>query len=245
MILEPTGEGGGAHGQGAGPGALAGDRPASAPAALQARSRRTVEKLFNAAERVFVRDGFAAASVSEIAREAGVSVGAFYGRFADKAAFLEAFFDRSFERGRAAIDAGALLAASDGTAAGRLRAYVTQRVGHYRMRRPILLAVQAWLAQGGGGSGYGRRRGELADHAVETMLTLLGDDLAAAGAGPDEARRRVAFAVWLVAVGANDAALRGDARNGSLRFAEKPLIDSLTAAALGVLGLPQGGEARP
>ena len=196
-----------------------------------------MEKLFTAAERVFVRDGFAAASVAEIAREAGVSVGAFYGRFADKHAFLEAFFDRSFERSRAEIDAGALTAATDGTAAGRVRAYVAQRVGHYRDRRPVLLAVQAWLASGGGGGAYARRRGELADHAVETVLTLVGEDLAMAGADPAEARRRAAFAVWLVAVGAHDAAMRGDARNGSLRFAERPLVDSLTAGALGVLGL--------
>ncbi len=209
--------------------------PALAP--MQVRSRRTMEKLFTAAERVFVRDGFAAASVAGIAREAGVSVGAFYGRFADKHAFLQAFFDRSFERSRAAIDADVLAAASDGTAAGRVRAYVAQRVGHYRDRRPVLLAVQAWLATGVGGGAYARRRGELADHAVETVLALVGDDLAAAGADLAEARRRAAFAVWLVAVGANDAAMRGDARNGSLRFAERPLIDSLTAGALGVLGL--------
>jgi AcrR family transcriptional regulator len=205
---------------------------------MQVRSRRTMERLFTAAERVFVRDGFAAASVAEIAREAGVSVGAFYGRFADKHAFLEAFFDRSFERSRAEIDAEALTAtAVDGTAAGRVRAYVAQRVGHYRDRRPVLLAVQAWLASGGGGGAYARRRGELADHAVETVLALVGEDLAAAGADLAEARRRAAFAVWLVAVGAHDAAMRGDARNGSLRFAERPLIDSLTAGALGVLGL--------
>ena len=205
---------------------------------MQVRSRRTTEKLFTAAERVFLRDGFAAASVAEIAREAGVSVGAFYGRFADKHAFLEAFFDRSFERSRAEIDAEALTAAAvDRTAAGRVRAYVAQRVGHYRDRRPVLLAVQAWLASGGGGGAYARRRGELADHAVETVLALVGDDLAAAGADLAEARRRAAFAVWLVAVGAHDAALRGDTRNGSLRFAERPLIDSLTAGALGVLGL--------
>jgi AcrR family transcriptional regulator len=217
---------------------VSGASGAPGPQAMQARSRRTVEKLFAAAERVFIREGFAAASVAGIAREAGVCVGAFYGRFADKPAFLEAFFDRSFERGRAEIDARALAAAAaDDTAAERLRAYVAQRVGHYRDRRPILQAVQAWLAAGGGGGGYALRRGELADHAVETVLALVGEALAGEGVAPPEARRRVAFAVWLIAVGANDAALRGDARNGSLRFAEKPLIDSLTAAALGVLGL--------
>lgn len=210
-----------------------------APAPMQARSRRTMERLLTAAERVFVRDGFAAATVAGIAAAARVSVGAFYGRFADKAAFLDAFFERWFARSRSEIDASDLLAASGGSAVGRVRAYVAQRVGHYRERRAILLAVQAWLATGGGGGAYARRRGELADHAVETLLALVGDDLARAGVDEREARRRAAFAVWLVAVGAHDAAMRGDARNGSLRFAERPLVDSLTAAALGVLGLPQ------
>lgn len=215
-----------------------GDGRGLASPPMQARSRRTVEKLMNAAARVFVREGFAAATVAGIAAEAGLSVGAFYGRFADKQAFLEAFFDRSFERGRAEIDAAALAAASDGTAAGKVRAYVAQRVAHYRERRPILLAVQAWLASGAAIGSYARRRGELADHAVQTLLSLVGADLLATGCGAAEAGRRAAFAVWLAAVGANDAALRGDARNGSLRFAEKPLVDSLTAACLGVLGLP-------
>ena len=212
------------------------DLPA-APGALQARSRRTVEALFRAAERILIRDGFAAATVAGIAHEAGVSVGAFYGRFEDREAFLSAYFDRAFERGRAAIDAGGLLAASDGSTSGKVRAYVAQRVAHYRERRPLLQAVQAWVAAGGGGAGYARRRGELADHAVETLSALVGEEMTTTGLEPDEARRRVAFAVWLIAVGAHDAALRGDARNGSLRFAEKPLVDSLTAAALGVLGL--------
>lgn len=213
------------------------------PSALQMRSRRTVEKLFTAAERVFVREGFAAATVAGIVAEAGVSVGAFYGRFADKQAFLEAFFDRSFERGRAAIDAGTLSRGSDGTPAGKVRAYVAQRVSHYRERRAVLMAVQAWLSAGLGTGSYARRRGELADHAVLTLLNLIGPDLHTLGLAAEEARRRAAFAVWLVAVGANDAALRGDARNGSLRFAEKPLIESLTAAAMGVLGLPMTAPA--
>jgi AcrR family transcriptional regulator len=218
---------------------LESSRKDPAPAPMQARSRRTMERLLNAAERVFVRDSFAGATVAGIAAAARVSVGAFYGRFADKAAFLDAFFERWFARSRAEIDASDLRMASDGSAVGRLRAYVAQRVGHYRERRAILLAVQAWLATGGGGGAYARRRGEMADHAVETLLALVGDDLAAAGADEREARRRAAFAVWLVAVGAHDAAMRGDARNGSLRFAERPLVDSLTAAALGVLALPQ------
>jgi len=226
------------EGQGAAGGGEVGDGRGQTLPPMQVRSRRTVEKLMNAAERVFVREGFAAATVAGIVAEAGLSVGAFYGRFADKQAFLEAFFDRSFERGRAAIDATALAAASDGTAAGKVRAYVAQRVAHYRDRRPVLLAVQAWLAGGAASGSYARRRGELADHAVLTLLSLVGSELMATGCGVDETRRRAAFAVWLVAVGANDAALRGDARNGSLRFAEKPLVDSLTAAALGVLGLP-------
>ena len=91
---------------------LESSRKDPAPAPMQARSRRTMERLLNAAERVFVRDSFAGATVAGIAAAARVSVGAFYGRFADKAAFLDAFFERLFALSRSEIDASDPLAAA-------------------------------------------------------------------------------------------------------------------------------------
>jgi AcrR family transcriptional regulator len=47
---------------------------------------------------------FDEASVAEIARRAGASVGAFYGRFADKEALLDCFNERFFRVARASCD---------------------------------------------------------------------------------------------------------------------------------------------
>ncbi len=62
--------------------------------AHQARSQRTLELLLDAAEAEIREKGYADASVSEIARRAGCSVGTVYRRFRDKTALLHALDER-------------------------------------------------------------------------------------------------------------------------------------------------------
>jgi AcrR family transcriptional regulator len=70
----------------------------------QERSQRTLERLLDAAE-IIIRDkGFADASVGEIAREAGCSVGTFYRRFRDKQTLLHALDERFAEEFRATME---------------------------------------------------------------------------------------------------------------------------------------------
>ncbi len=57
---------------------------------LQARSQATFYALVNAGLKVMEATDFETATVNQIARTAGVSVGAFYGRFANKDVFFEA-----------------------------------------------------------------------------------------------------------------------------------------------------------
>ncbi|MER3556122.1 MAG: hypothetical protein C4331_17750 [Meiothermus sp.] len=56
----------------------------------QARSRQTVERILQAATRVFISEGYASATTNRIAEEVGVSVGSLYQFFPHKAALLEA-----------------------------------------------------------------------------------------------------------------------------------------------------------
>ncbi|MBV9991264.1 MAG: TetR/AcrR family transcriptional regulator [Alphaproteobacteria bacterium] len=58
--------------------------------AQQARSKATRGKLLSAAEKVFAEQGYDGAKLSDIAEEAGVSVGAVYFRFKDKDALFQA-----------------------------------------------------------------------------------------------------------------------------------------------------------
>ena len=67
------------------------------PEPQQARSRETQEKLVAAALELVAERGREGPSVPDIAKQAGVSVGAFYGRFASKEALFDHVDGRLFE----------------------------------------------------------------------------------------------------------------------------------------------------
>jgi AcrR family transcriptional regulator len=81
------------------PGVLQWVRPA-----CQARSRKALTALLDAAERLVSERGFEDASVHEIAASAGTSVGSFYRRFKDKHGLLQAIHARFSEEARATAD---------------------------------------------------------------------------------------------------------------------------------------------
>ena len=62
----------------------------------QARSERTLYKLLDAAEELISEKGLADASIPEIVRRAGSSVGGFYARFRDKNELLRALEERFY-----------------------------------------------------------------------------------------------------------------------------------------------------
>lgn len=64
---------------------------------LQERSRRSLEKFLEAAKEVVSERGFEDASVAEIVERSGLSVGAFYQRFENKAALLTMVHTRFVE----------------------------------------------------------------------------------------------------------------------------------------------------
>lgn len=71
--------------------------------AKQERARQTVDILLEAAARVLVRRGYAAATTNRIAEAAGVSVGTLYEYFADKDALFEALIQQQIEALVAAV----------------------------------------------------------------------------------------------------------------------------------------------
>jgi len=202
--------------------------PLGARPAVQARSLRTVERLFAAADTVFAVKGFAAASVGEICRTAGVSVGAFYGRFEDKSAFLRAFFERSLASAGVPVDLG-----REATATARLRRYVEGRVARMRAQAPVLRAAQAHRLRSGGEPGL---RPMPVDPGVEDLRALIGPDLRATGRRG--LGRNIRMAAWIIEAGAVNAVVDEGGRR--LRLDDDGLIDGLTRVAMGVLGLPTG-----
>jgi AcrR family transcriptional regulator len=107
----------------------------------QPRSERTQERLLRAAEKLILEKGLADASVPEIARRAGSSVGGFYARFPDKDALLRAleerFFDEMLARVARLADAGRW---GDAPIAVIVRACADELVTVFRERRNLIAA---------------------------------------------------------------------------------------------------------
>ncbi len=66
--------------------------------AKQSRSQRTIDSLLDAAEILFAEHGADATAVTDIAKAGGVSIGALYHHFKDKAALKEALAMRGLKR---------------------------------------------------------------------------------------------------------------------------------------------------
>jgi AcrR family transcriptional regulator len=107
----------------------------------QIRSERTQERLLRAAEKLILEKGLADASVPEIARRAGSSIGGFYARFPDKDALLRSLEERFFAEmlGRVArlADAGRW---ADASIATIVSACADELVSVFRERRNLIAA---------------------------------------------------------------------------------------------------------
>lgn len=105
--------------------------------ALQARSRRTQERLLAAAEKLLARRQLEDLTIADLAREARVSVGAFYARFASKAALVPLLgerYDAALQRESARLFAPELWSGLD---------------LYQRVRRLVRLAIRTYLRNRG------------------------------------------------------------------------------------------------
>ncbi|MEH6405453.1 MAG: TetR/AcrR family transcriptional regulator [Sneathiella sp.] len=68
--------------------------------ALQLRSQEKRRRLVKAGFQIFARDGYKDARIADIAKESGISVGAFYHRFGDKRGFFQVLLIEYTNRGK-------------------------------------------------------------------------------------------------------------------------------------------------
>ena len=117
-------------------------RPKSTPVekwslpAQQARSKATRGKLLAAAEKVFAEQGYDGAKLSDIAEEAGVSVGAVYFRFKDKDALFQAIAETFAEEVRARMNV-----AVPGPPEEIIRGFVVGSAAQMRAHRGLFRAI--------------------------------------------------------------------------------------------------------
>jgi AcrR family transcriptional regulator len=200
---------------------------------VQARSRATEEKILAALERLLEDKRFEDVAVTELAAEAGVSVGGVYARFGSKDALLTALHAR-YEAYRTehlsqAFDPELW---RDADLAARVRGIVGALVTLMRERRALLrtFLLRYWSRPEETEGDFGVRLQELYDQAVGLMLDRR-DEIGA----PDPARAaRTALAV--VAGAARDMVVMKPAPGpGAVDASDRELVHALTRAALGVL----------
>jgi AcrR family transcriptional regulator len=137
----------------------------------QARGRVTREKLLDAAELLFTRNGYDGTSMGDVARRAGCGVGTLYHHFADKRALLleliERFGDRVASHRRTDIDFAAFL----GDDPRRAIATFLERVFDRLRKRPSLYLVV--LAISARDEEVRRRYQRVEQIAIERLAALI------------------------------------------------------------------------
>lgn len=193
---------------------------------VQARSRRTMDRMLRAAEELLEERPFDAVSVAEIVRQAGTSVGAFYARFSSKGDLLAAIYARRFgaeatERSRRYL---AEFAAREMPLEQRTREVVRNMVAYFESNRRLLRAMAL-------------RAGQLEEtlpaesRELRAHRAVFNDGWARAflahpeQIGHPDAERAVRFGLFVAAAACRDAFLLGEP--GSKDLPAEDLVSEL------------------
>lgn len=203
----------------------------------QDRSRRTLERLLEAAEELVIERGFDRTSVAAIARRAGSSVGAFYSRFRDKDALLHGLLDRFIEQSVATMDY-VLLPAQWRRTSDRdmVRAQIDFCLRVFAERRLLLAALSRFTA-GGERSSF---REELAERLADRLAHLL--EARGSRVGRPEPHQALQLVSWLILSAIESAVLQGS--EGPRGMSRERTVAEIADLALAYLAIEQiqGGE---
>ena len=207
----------------------------------QARSQQTLTRLLDAAEELAAEKGFDDTTVAEVARRADSSVGAFYARFRDKDALLNAVYQRYLEQAQATADDVLDPERWDGAAVPEiLRAVVRFVVSVYRDQGGL---IRAFVVRGHSDSDFRERQERYSDYVNARLAKLL---LArSAELDTDDPERASAFALTVMFATIESSVLFGELRTGALTFSDDELAAELTRACLNTLGVVAPNSAGP
>lgn len=209
---------------------------------LQARSRRTLQRILSATERLLVKREFEAISVQQIVRSARTSVGSFYARFEDKAGLLSALYERydadldqRIEAWRSAHPApGPGLTGACAWVAGYL-------VDGFRSRRNLLRALALHVRQRPEVAGQATSERRAAQHAF-LEDALLEHRASICDADPE---RAVRTALFLAASACRERVLFDDTPHArASEQSDDQLVADLARMMAGYLLCPVPGSSR-
>jgi AcrR family transcriptional regulator len=206
----------------------------------QARSRATLHRFLESALDLLGERRFEEASVAEIARRAGASVGAFYARFPDKEALLGYLNDRLFEEGERLWDEFLAPERWQGRSAAEIvEAVVSRLVERRRANRGLLRALTLY-ARARPGPRFTANARAMNRHVHRRLTELLlarRDEIA-----HPEPEQAISFGLLLVDGATREAILFGEAARLPGRPSDAVLARELTAACLAYLGIAPRGR---
>jgi AcrR family transcriptional regulator len=206
----------------------------------QARSQDTLDRILDAAEALVAEKGFDDATVAEVVRRAGSSVGSFYNRFRDKDGLLYALYERYHEQATATADAALDPARWEGATIPELLGAVTRfLVSVYREREGL---IRAFVLRNHSDAEFRARQERLSHYVNEKLSRLL---LARAGEiGHPNPTRAASFGLAMIAGAIESIVLFGELRSSGLVLSDDQLGDELTRAFLTYLGVaePRGAS---
>lgn len=197
----------------------------------QARSQKTLERILEAAEGLISEKGVEATTITEIARTAKSSVGAFYARFPDKEALLRTLVERFTEQAIATVD--------DVLQPHRWEGIPFERVIHqcvsfmlriFHERRWLIVGFTERAAKSPGVSEYGERLGNSVSDRVYELIVARDEPVA-----HPNPRAAVDFAVWMVLSALEARALYRSEL--SALIADEVISAEMTRMALAYLGI--------
>src|SRR5690606_21134632 len=206
----------------------------------QARSQVTLDRLLDAAEGLVAEKGFDDATIAELVRRAGSSVGAFYARFRDKDGLLYALYERYLEQALATADAALDPQRWEGKSIAEIvRAIVPFLVSVYREREGLM---RAFVLRNHVDSEF-RARQERLSHHVNAGLTRLLLARASEIRHPDPARA-ASFGLTMTVNTIESAVLFGEMRSSALTMSDDELAAELVRAFLAYLGATDPSRVR-
>lgn len=160
----------------------------------QLRSQETLERILEAAEELLLEKRFEAIAVSEIAKRARSSVGAFYARFSDKEALLRCVFERFYAQALATAEHALDPGRWDGVGAQEfLEASTRFLIRVFREREHFVAALAHRAGADEELAAMGERLGQVIAERLRALLSRRGERVG--HRDPDTAVR---VSVWLI-----------------------------------------------
>lgn len=209
-----------------------GEQPGARPP-QQRRSQETLSRFVETAAELLADRRFEDATVQEIARRAGSSVGAFYTRFPNKEALFHQMNELVFSRAEEQWDQVLDPARWKGASLSRILQELIELLVDRRIRHRGFLRALSLYARSNPEAGFASRAAKMNRYVYSKLRELLAGRAEIRHSNPD---RAIAFGFFVIDTLTREAILFGDTGLPPEQFSRKVLVAELSRAVQAYLG---------